>query len=112
MRDGTPDGGRRPRAPHRLAGRRSPPPSSASPLRAEALGRPRLLADLTEAISAEGVGIVAAEVEPPQERRVRHTYTVELAAPGTLGALMRAMRGVAGVYDVYRTRQSLAASPG
>ncbi len=79
-------------------------------LRAEALSRPHLLADLTEAISAEDVGIVAAEVEPPQERRVRHTYTVELAEPSALGDLMRAMRGVDGVYDVYRTRQPITAS--
>ncbi|ARF78480.1 RelA/SpoT family protein [Kitasatospora aureofaciens] len=71
-------------------------------LRAEALNRPRLLADLTAAISAEGVGIVSAEVEPPQELRVRHTYTVELPEPGALPALMRAMLRVSGVYDVSR----------
>ncbi|MFE3501043.1 RelA/SpoT family protein [Kitasatospora sp. NPDC059160] len=71
-------------------------------LRAEALNRPRLLADLTAAISAEGVGIVSAEVEPPQELRVRHTYTVELPEPGALPALMRAMLKVSGVYDVSR----------
>ncbi|MFI5647704.1 RelA/SpoT family protein [Kitasatospora sp. NPDC051705] len=71
-------------------------------LRAEALNRPRLLADLTAAISAEGVGIVSAEVEPPQELRVRHTYTVELPEPAVLPALMRAMLRVSGVYDVSR----------
>ncbi|SOB81830.1 RelA/SpoT family protein [Streptomyces sp. 1331.2] len=71
-------------------------------LRAEALNRPRLLADLTAAISAEGVGIVSAEVEPPQESRVRHTYTVELPEPGALPGLMRAMLRVSGVYDVSR----------
>ncbi len=79
-------------------------------VRAEALGRPHLLADLTEAISGEGVGIVAAAVEPPREHRVRHTYTVELAEPDALPGLMRAMRGVAGVYDVYRTRTTPAAA--
>ncbi|WP_051829693.1 MULTISPECIES: RelA/SpoT family protein [Streptomyces] len=71
-------------------------------LRAEALNRPRLLADLTAAISAKGVGIVSAEVEPPQESRVRHTYTVELPEPGALPGLMRAMLRVSGVYDVSR----------
>jgi GTP diphosphokinase / guanosine-3',5'-bis(diphosphate) 3'-diphosphatase len=79
-------------------------------LRAEALGRPHLLADLTEAISAQGVGIVAAAVEPPQEHRVRHTYTVELSEPAALPDLMRAMRGVPGVYDVYRTQHPVAAA--
>ncbi|MFJ5121698.1 RelA/SpoT family protein [Kitasatospora sp. NPDC088548] len=71
-------------------------------LRAEALNRPRLLADLTAAISGEGVGIVSAEVEPPQELRVRHTYTVELPEPAVLPAVMRGMLRVSGVYDVSR----------
>ncbi|MFI5534445.1 RelA/SpoT family protein [Kitasatospora sp. NPDC051853] len=71
-------------------------------LRAEALNRPRLLADLTAAMSAEGVGIAAAEVEPPQQLRVRHTYTVELPDAAVLPLLMRAMLRVSGVYDVYR----------
>ncbi len=71
-------------------------------VRADALGRPRLLADLTAAMSAIGVDIVSASVEPPQELRVRHTYTVELPDSGALPELMRAMLRVAGVYDVYR----------
>ncbi|MFF4652484.1 RelA/SpoT family protein [Streptomyces sp. NPDC001380] len=71
-------------------------------LLADALNRPRLLADLTAAIAAEGVGIVSAAVEPPQELRVRHTYTVELPDPAALAPLMRAMLRVSGVYDVYR----------
>jgi GTP pyrophosphokinase len=51
-------------------------------------------------------------VEPPQEHRVRHTYTVELPDAEALPALMRAMRAVPGVYDVYRAhRQVAAASP-
>jgi GTP pyrophosphokinase len=77
---------------------------------AEALSRPRLLADLTEAIAAQGIGIVSAAVEPPQEHRVRHTYTVELPDPGALSALMRAMRSVPGVYDVYRARLAVTAA--
>ncbi|WP_371499563.1 HD domain-containing protein [Kitasatospora sp. NBC_00374] len=71
-------------------------------LHAEALNHPRLLADLTAVISAEGVDIVSAEVGPPQELRVRHSYTVELPAAGALPAVMRAMLRVSGVYDVYR----------
>ncbi len=53
----------------------------------------------------QGVGIVSAAVEPPQEHRVRHTYTVELPEPAALPDLMRAMRAVPGVYDVYRTQR-------
>ena len=71
---------------------RPPPGNYRATVLAEALSRPRLLADLTEVIAGEGIGIVAAEVEPPQEHRVRHTYTVELPDPQALAALMRAMR--------------------
>ncbi|WP_063770526.1 RelA/SpoT family protein [Streptacidiphilus carbonis] len=71
-------------------------------VQADALGRPRLLADLTAAISAVGADIVSASVEPPQELRVRHRYTVELPDAGLLPGLMKAMLRVAGVYDVYR----------
>ncbi|MEC3997557.1 HD domain-containing protein [Actinacidiphila sp. DG2A-62] len=74
---------------------------------AEALSRPRLLADLTEVIASQGLGIVSAAVEPPQEHRVRHTYTVELPDPRALSALMRAMRAVPGVYDVYRAQPAV-----
>jgi GTP pyrophosphokinase len=71
-------------------------------LQAEALNRPHLLADLTGVMAAEGAGILSAAVEPPREQRVHHTYTVELADPGGLRTLMRAMLRVSGVYDVYR----------
>ncbi|GAA2147785.1 HD domain-containing protein [Kitasatospora kazusensis] len=79
-----------------------PPSGYRVTLRAEALNRPRLLADLTAAMSAEGIGIISAAVEPPQELRVRHTYTIELPAARTLPAVMRAMLRVSGVYDVFR----------
>ncbi|MEV7611367.1 HD domain-containing protein [Streptomyces sp. NPDC089799] len=69
---------------------------------AESFGRPHLLADLTEAISREGADIVSATVEPPNEQRVRHRYTLQLPDATVLPALMRAMRDVPGVYDVGR----------
>ncbi|MEU9861849.1 HD domain-containing protein [Streptomyces sp. NPDC047971] len=71
---------------------------------AESFGRPRLLADLTEAIASAGVAVVAATIEPPSEQRVRHTYTLQLPDAAGLPALMRAMRDVPGVYDVSRAR--------
>jgi GTP pyrophosphokinase len=79
-------------------------------LLAEAFSRPHLLADLTEAIAAEGVAVVSAAVEPPHEQRVRHTYTLQLSDPGRLPTLMRAMRDVPGVYDVTRAGRSMAAA--
>ncbi|MGW2483280.1 RelA/SpoT family protein [Streptomyces sp. NPDC001571] len=76
---------------------------------AEAFGRPRLLADLTEAIAAADVAVVSATIEPPSEQRVRHTYTLQLPDAAGLPALMRAMRDVAGVYDVSRAQHPAAA---
>ncbi len=78
-------------------------------LRAEAFGRPHLLADLTETIAAQGVAVVSADVEPPREQRVRHTYTLQLPDATGLPALMRAMRRVPGVYDVTRSVRRLPA---
>ncbi|MDT0450263.1 RelA/SpoT family protein [Streptomyces hesseae] len=78
-------------------------------LRAESFSRPHLLADLTEAIAAEGVAVISAAVEPPYEQRVRHTYTLQLADAAQLPELMRAMRRVPGVYDVERAGRSLTA---
>ncbi|MEU9168794.1 RelA/SpoT family protein [Streptomyces sp. NPDC048420] len=71
---------------------------------AESFGRPHLLADLTEAMAVEGAEIVSATVEPPSQQRVRHTYTVQLPDAALLPSLMRAMRNVAGVYDVSRAQ--------
>ncbi|MFG2196933.1 RelA/SpoT family protein [Streptomyces sp. NPDC048639] len=80
-------------------------------LLAEALGRPTLLADLTEAIAIEGAAIVAAAVEPPREQTVRHTYTLQLSDAARLPALMRAMLKVPGVYDVTRAQRAVTAVP-
>ncbi|WP_033258476.1 MULTISPECIES: HD domain-containing protein [Kitasatospora] len=94
-------GGRRPAEVRWLPGG-APQWGYRATLHAEALNRPRLLADLTEAISGEGVSIFSAEVEPPRQLRVRHSYTLELPDAAALPAVMRAMLRVSGVYDVYR----------
>ena len=78
-------------------------------LYAESFGRPRLLAELTEAIATAGAAIVSATVEPPSEQRVRHTYTLELPDAAGLPGLMRAMRDVPGVYDVSRAQHPATA---
>ncbi|MGW8885751.1 RelA/SpoT family protein [Streptomyces sp. NPDC055749] len=75
---------------------------------AESFGRPRLLADLTEAIAAADAAIVSATVEPPSEQRVRHTYTLQIPDAAGLPGLMRAMRDVPGVYDVSRAQHRAA----
>ncbi|MBT2493566.1 bifunctional (p)ppGpp synthetase/guanosine-3',5'-bis(diphosphate) 3'-pyrophosphohydrolase [Streptomyces sp. ISL-96] len=76
---------------------------------AESFGRPRLLADLTEAIATAGAAVVSATVEPPSEQRVRHTYTLQLPDAALLPTLMRAMREVPGVYDVGRAQHPAGA---
>ncbi|WP_165985054.1 bifunctional (p)ppGpp synthetase/guanosine-3',5'-bis(diphosphate) 3'-pyrophosphohydrolase [Streptomyces sp. YIM 98790] len=76
---------------------------------AEALGRPHLLADLAEVLAENGADVLQAEVEPPREQRVRHTYTVRLADASGLPQVMRAMRRVPGVYDVTRALRTTAA---
>ncbi|MFK0195038.1 RelA/SpoT family protein [Kitasatospora sp. NPDC090308] len=94
-------GGRRPVVVRWLPGG-APQWGYRATLHAEALNRPRLLADLTAAISGEGVSIFSAEVEPPRQLRVRHSYTLELPDAAALPAVMRAVLRVSGVYDVYR----------
>ncbi|MEU0300356.1 HD domain-containing protein [Streptomyces sp. NPDC006175] len=88
---------------------RSGTPDYRVTLVAESFGRPRLLADLTEAIATADAAIVSATVEPPTEQRVRHTYTLQLPDAAGLPGLMRAMRDVPGVYDVSRAQQPAAA---
>ncbi|MFF2378448.1 RelA/SpoT family protein [Streptomyces xiamenensis] len=83
-------------------GWRSPSVGCRVTLYAESLGRPHLLADLTEALAAHGAAVLQAEVEPPRQQRVRHTYTLRLPDASGLPRLMRAMREVPGVYDVSR----------
>ncbi|MGQ4515515.1 HD domain-containing protein [Streptomyces sp. DW26H14] len=78
-------------------------------LRAESFGRPRLMADLTDAMSTAGAAIISATVEPPSRQRVKHTYTVQLPDAAMLPGLMSAMRDVPGVYDVSRAQQSAEA---
>ncbi|MFD7921491.1 RelA/SpoT family protein [Streptomyces sp. NPDC059740] len=76
-------------------------------LLAEAFTRPHLLADLTEAIAARGAAVITAVVEPPHEQRVHHRYTLRLPDPAELPRLMRAMRSVPGVYDVWRAGRAV-----
>jgi GTP diphosphokinase / guanosine-3',5'-bis(diphosphate) 3'-diphosphatase len=99
------------RAPVSVDWRHDTPSGYRVTVQAEALGRSRLLADLTEVIAAAGVGIVSAAVEPPRELRVRHTYTLQLPGAEALPALMRAMRAVPGVYDVYRAHPRTHTAP-
>ncbi len=74
------------------------------------LGRPHLLADLTEAIALEGVAMVSATVEPPSQQRVRHTYTLQLPDAAHLPGRAVARCGTCRPASVSRAQHAAAAT--
>nr|MCU0266056.1 bifunctional (p)ppGpp synthetase/guanosine-3',5'-bis(diphosphate) 3'-pyrophosphohydrolase [Actinomycetes bacterium] len=72
----------------------------------EALDRARLLSDVTRVLSDQHVNILAASVTTTRDRIALSRFTFEMADPKHLGAVLKAVRGVEGVYDVYRVSSS------
>ena len=109
---------RRQRAPHGLHERRRPAGAaerlvdvawSVSPasvflvaIQVEALDRHRLLSDVTKVLADEKVNILSASVQTSRDRVAVSRFTFEMGDPKHLGHLLRAVRNVEGVYDVYR----------
>ena len=71
-------------------------------IQVEALDRHKLLADVTRVLSDERVNILSATVTTTRDRVAVSRFTFELGDPKHLGHLLRTVRGVEGVYDVYR----------
>ncbi len=71
-------------------------------LQVEALDRARLLADITSVIADQHVNILSASVRTKTDRLAESRFTFEMGEPGHLDHVMRAVRTVDGVYDVYR----------
>jgi GTP pyrophosphokinase len=71
-------------------------------IQVEALDRTRLLADVTRVLSEQHVNILSASVATSRDRVAVSRFTFEMGDPKHLGAVLRAVRGVDGVYDVYR----------
>jgi GTP pyrophosphokinase len=71
-------------------------------IQVEALDRHRLLSDISRVLSDESVNILAASVNTNRDRVAVSRFTFELAEAKHLGHLLRAIRSVEGVYDVYR----------
>ena len=71
-------------------------------IQVEALDRTRLLADVTRVLSEQHVNILSASVTTSRDRVAVSRFTFEMGDPKHLGAVLRAVRGVDGVYDVYR----------
>jgi GTP pyrophosphokinase len=68
----------------------------------EALDRSGLLSDVTRALSDQHVNILSASVSTTKDRIAISKFTFEMAEPHHLGAVLRAVRGVSGVFDAYR----------
>ena len=71
-------------------------------IQVEALDRHRLLSDVSRVLSDERVNILAANVNTGRDRVAVSQFTFEMAEAKHLGHLLRAIRTVEGVYDVYR----------
>jgi guanosine-3',5'-bis(diphosphate) 3'-pyrophosphohydrolase len=71
-------------------------------IQVEALDRSRLLADVTHVLSDGHVNILSASVSTSRDRVAISKFTFEMGDPKHLGHLLRAVRGVEGVYDAYR----------
>ncbi len=68
----------------------------------EALDRPRLLSDITRVLSDQHVNILSASVTTNRERVAVSRFSFEMGDPKHLGHVLRAVRSVDGVYDIYR----------
>ena len=71
-------------------------------IQVEALDRHRLLSDVTNVLADEKVNILSASVTTSRDRVAVSRFTFEMGDPKHLGHLLRVVRNVEGVYDVYR----------
>lgn len=72
-------------------------------IQVEALDRASLLADVTRTLSEQHVNILSASVSTSKDRTAFSRFTFEMADATHLDAVLGAVRGIEGVYDVYRT---------
>jgi GTP pyrophosphokinase len=72
-------------------------------IQVEALDRARLLADVTRTLSEQHVNILSAAVSTSKDRVAISRFTFEMADAKHLDSVLAAVRGIEGVYDVYRT---------
>ncbi len=81
-------------------------PSSSSvflvAIQVEALDRHRLLSDVTKVLADEKVNILSASVTTNRDRVAVSRFSFEMGDPKHLGHVLKAVRGIEGVYDVYR----------
>ncbi|MBP2478171.1 GTP pyrophosphokinase [Crossiella equi] len=71
-------------------------------IQVEALDRHRLLSDITKVLADERVNILSASVTTSRDRVAVSRFAFEMGDPKHLGHVLKAVRNVEGVYDVYR----------
>jgi GTP diphosphokinase / guanosine-3',5'-bis(diphosphate) 3'-diphosphatase len=71
-------------------------------IQVEALDRHRLLSDVTKVLADERVNILSASVTTSRDRVAVSRFSFEMGDPKHLGHVLKAVRNVEGVYDVYR----------
>src|SRR5690349_13438865 len=68
----------------------------------EALDRARLLSDITLVLSDQHVNILSASLNTSRDRIAKSKFTFEMGDPKHLGAVLKAVRSIDGVFDAYR----------
>ena len=71
-------------------------------IQVEALDRARLLSDVTRVLSDHHVNILSATSTTNRDRIAISRFTFEMADPAHLGAVLKGVRGVEGVFDAKR----------
>ena len=71
-------------------------------IQVEALDRTRLLSDVSRVLSDQHVNILSATVTTSRDRVAFSRFTFKMGDPKHLGHVLRAVRAIDGVYDVYR----------
>ncbi|MFC5263051.1 RelA/SpoT family protein [Kribbella qitaiheensis] len=74
-------------------------------IQVEALDRARLLSDITRVLSDYHVNILSAALTTTRDRIAKSRFTFEMGDPTHLGHVLKAVRSVEGVFDVYRVTQ-------
>ena len=74
-------------------------------IQVEALDRARLLSDITKVLSDVHVNILSASLSTNRDRVAKSRFTFEMGDPKHLGHVLKAVRGVDGVFDAYRVTQ-------
>ncbi|MDV6013317.1 bifunctional (p)ppGpp synthetase/guanosine-3',5'-bis(diphosphate) 3'-pyrophosphohydrolase [Haloechinothrix sp. LS1_15] len=75
-------------------------------IQVEALDRHRLLSDIAKVLADEKVNILSASVTTSRDRVAVSRFSFEMGDPKHLGHVLKAVRGIEGVYDVYRVTSS------